>query len=132
MIIIGGIKRESQRPLAEMVTRPDSLIDARISPTFYDLLTPGRAEPYRLRADAILNQHGSRVNGAKGLMTARVLPCRRPRCCPCGSTAHQGLTHGVPMLEVPVKSCNKSGVVPFHVVGLNQRLEPSPGGPPAL
>ncbi len=40
VIIIGAaLTWESQRTLAELVTRPDFPLDARISPTFYDLLT---------------------------------------------------------------------------------------------
>ena len=39
IMIAGALAWESQRLLAEMVTRPEAPIDARISPTFYDLLT---------------------------------------------------------------------------------------------
>jgi len=40
IIIIGGaLSWESQRHLAELVTRPDRRVEAWVSPTFYDLLT---------------------------------------------------------------------------------------------
>ena len=39
VIILGGLAWESQRQLAELVTRPDSPVEGRISATFYDLLT---------------------------------------------------------------------------------------------
>jgi len=40
IIIIGGaLGWESQRHLAELVTRPDRRVEAWVSPTFYDLLT---------------------------------------------------------------------------------------------
>ncbi len=40
IIIIGGaLSWESQRHLAELMTRPDRRVEAWISPTFYDLLT---------------------------------------------------------------------------------------------
>jgi len=40
VIIIGGaLSWESQRHLAELVTRPDRRVEAWVSPTFYDLLT---------------------------------------------------------------------------------------------
>ena len=39
VIILGGLAWESQRQLAELVTRPDSPLEGRISATFYDLLT---------------------------------------------------------------------------------------------
>src|SRR3989475_4051091 len=39
IIIAGALAWESQRQLAELVTRADSPLEARISPTFYDLLT---------------------------------------------------------------------------------------------
>src|SRR5712692_3511925 len=39
IIIAGALAWESQRQLAELVTRADSPLEALISPTFYDLLT---------------------------------------------------------------------------------------------
>lgn len=39
IVIAGALAWDSQRMLAEMVTRPDAPIEARISPTYYDLLT---------------------------------------------------------------------------------------------
>jgi lipopolysaccharide/colanic/teichoic acid biosynthesis glycosyltransferase len=39
IIIAGALTWESQRVVAELVTRPEARLDARISPTFYDLLT---------------------------------------------------------------------------------------------
>ena len=39
IITAGALAWESQRGLAELVTRADSPLEARISPTFYDLLT---------------------------------------------------------------------------------------------
>src|SRR5260370_41544506 len=39
IIIAGALAWESQRQLAELVTRSDSPLEARISPTYYDLLT---------------------------------------------------------------------------------------------
>ena len=72
VIIIGGaLAWESQRLLAELVTRPDSPIEACISPTFYDLLTTS-VELSHIAYVPMLSLTHTRLSGvngvAKGLM----------------------------------------------------------------
>ena len=67
IIIGGGLAWESQRLLAEMVTRPDSPIDARISPTFYDLLTTS-AELSHIGYVPMLSLNHTRLSGVNGVV----------------------------------------------------------------
>ena len=62
IIIAGALAWESQRLLAEMVTRPDAPIEARISPTFYDLLTTS-AELTHIAYVPMLRLEHTRLSG---------------------------------------------------------------------
>ena len=75
IIIAGALAWESQRLLAEMVTRPDAPIDARISPTFYDLLTTS-AELSHVAYVPMLSLTHTRLSGLNSLAkTAMDLAC---------------------------------------------------------
>jgi lipopolysaccharide/colanic/teichoic acid biosynthesis glycosyltransferase len=62
IIIPGALAWDSQRLLAEMVTRPDSPLQARIAPTFYDLLTTS-AELNHIAYVPMLTLHQTRLSG---------------------------------------------------------------------
>lgn len=81
IIIAGALAWESQRELAELVTRADSPLEARIAPTFYDLLTTS-AELSHIGYVPMLRLIHTRLSGidefAKGSMErliAAVLLC---------------------------------------------------------
>ena len=128
IIIGGGLAWESQRLLAEMVTRPDSPIGARISPTFYDLLTTS-AELSHIGDVPMLSLNHTRLSGvngvAKGVMdrvgAAALLVLLLPVWVYWRIKAW---VRGVPMLEH--RSVLGVKGKPFNVVGLDQRLKPSP------
>ncbi|HTK40988.1 MAG TPA: sugar transferase [Gemmatimonadales bacterium] len=76
IIIIGGaLSWESQRHLAELVTRPDQRVEAWVSPTFYDLLTTS-TEMTHVGHVPLLYLYPTRLRGwgagAKGLIDAGV------------------------------------------------------------
>lgn len=62
IIIAGALAWDSQRHLAELVTRPDSPITAHISPTYYDLLTTS-ADLSHIAYVPVLTLHRSRLSG---------------------------------------------------------------------
>ena len=62
VIILGGLAWESQRQLAELVTRPDSPVEGRISATFYDLLTT-TAELSHVAYVPMLSLNRNRLSG---------------------------------------------------------------------
>lgn len=62
IIIAGALAWDSQRLLAELVTRPDSPITAHISPTYYDLLTTS-ADLSHIAYVPVLTLHRSRLSG---------------------------------------------------------------------
>ncbi len=62
VIILGGLAWESQRQLAELVTRPDSPVEGRISATFYDLLTTS-AELSHVAYVPMLSMNRNRLSG---------------------------------------------------------------------
>ena len=62
VIILGGLAWESQRQLAELVTRPDSPVEGRISATFYDLLTTS-AELSHVAYVPMLSLNRNRLSG---------------------------------------------------------------------
>jgi lipopolysaccharide/colanic/teichoic acid biosynthesis glycosyltransferase len=67
VIISNGLTWESQRLLAEIVTRPDSPIGARISATFYDLLTTS-AELSHVAYIPMLKLHRTRLYGVNAAL----------------------------------------------------------------
>lgn len=76
IIIIGGaLSWESQRHLAELVTRPDRRVEAWVSPTFYDLLTTS-TEMTHVGHVPLLYLYPTRLRGwgagAKGLIDSGV------------------------------------------------------------
>ncbi len=63
IVIIGGaLSWESQRYLAELVTRPDRHVEAWVSPTFYDLLTTS-TEMTHVGHVPLLFLHPTRLRG---------------------------------------------------------------------
>jgi len=62
VINLGGLAWESQRQLAELVTRPDSPVEGRISATFYDLLTTS-AELNHVAYVPMLSLNRNRLSG---------------------------------------------------------------------
>jgi lipopolysaccharide/colanic/teichoic acid biosynthesis glycosyltransferase len=69
VIIAGALAWDSQRMLAEMVTRPDAPIEARISPTYYDLLTTS-AELSEVGYVPMLTLHRTRLSGVNAFAKA--------------------------------------------------------------
>lgn len=69
IIIAGALAWESQRNLAELVTRPESPIVAHISPTYYDLLTTS-ADLSHVAYVPVLTLHRSRLSGMNALVKA--------------------------------------------------------------
>ena len=124
IIIAGALAWESQRLLAEMVTRPDSPIGARISPTFYDLLTTS-AELSHIAYVPMLSLSHTRLSGvngfAKGVMDLVGAGGLLLVCSPLWAYWRaKAWILGVPMLEHrPVLGVKGK---PFDVVGLNHRL----------
>ena len=128
IIIGGGLAWESQRLLAEMVTRPDSPIGARISPTFYDLLTTS-AELSHVGYVPMLTLNHTRLSGVngvvKGVMDRVGAGVLVVLLLPVWIYWRiKAWLRGVPMLERrPVLGVRGK---PFSVVGFDQRLDPSP------
>jgi lipopolysaccharide/colanic/teichoic acid biosynthesis glycosyltransferase len=128
IIIGGGLAWESQRLLAELVTRPDSPITARISPTFYDLLTTS-AELSHIAYVPMLSLNYTRLSGVNGVvkgvmdrlgagvLLALLLPGWLYWLI-------KAWVRGIPMLERRPVLGGKGR--PFHVVGLDRRLTSSP------
>jgi lipopolysaccharide/colanic/teichoic acid biosynthesis glycosyltransferase len=127
IIIAGALAWESQRLLAEMVTRPDSPIDARISPTFYDLLTTS-AELSHIAYVPMLSLAHTRLTGlngfAKGVMDLAGAGGLLLALSPLWAYWRvKAWILGVPMLDHrPVLGVKGK---PFDVVGLNHRLTQS-------
>lgn len=128
IIIAGALAWESQRQLAELVTRADSPLEARISPTFYDLLTTS-AELSHVGYVPLLRLMHTQLTGmnefAKWVMdrgVAVVLLCALlPAWCYWRLKAW---ALGVPMLaQQPVLGVQGRA---FDFVGLNRRLTQSP------
>jgi lipopolysaccharide/colanic/teichoic acid biosynthesis glycosyltransferase len=128
IIIGGGLAWESQRLLAEMVTRPDSPLDARISPTFYDLLTTS-AELNHIAYVPMLSLNHTRLSGvngvAKGVMDRVGAGVLLAVLLPMWAYWRvKAWVLRVPMLERrPVLGVKGK---PFNVVGLDPRLAQSP------
>src|SRR5439155_9196330 len=128
VIIMGGLAWESQRQLAELVTRPDSPLEGKISATFYDLLTTS-AELSHVAYVPMLSLNRNRLSGfnaatkrsldqsISGVMLLLLAPLFgywRVKAWICRS----------PMFEFqPVLgTCGR----PFRLAGLNVRLTCSP------
>jgi lipopolysaccharide/colanic/teichoic acid biosynthesis glycosyltransferase/nucleotide-binding universal stress UspA family protein len=128
IIIAGGLSWESQRLLAELVTRPDAPIEAHISPTFYDLLTTS-ADLSHIAYVPIITLHRARLSGVNALVKALVDMVLSGVLLLILSPAFafwrvRAWMLGVPMLyQVPVLGF--AGQT-FDVVGLNSRLVRSP------
>lgn len=69
IIIAGALAWESQRNMAELVTRPESPLVAHISPTYYDLLTTS-ADLSHVAYVPVLTLHRSRLSGMNALVKA--------------------------------------------------------------
>jgi lipopolysaccharide/colanic/teichoic acid biosynthesis glycosyltransferase len=128
IIIAGALAWESQRQLAELVTRADSPLEARISPTFYDLLTTS-AELSHIAYVPMLRLMHTRLSGinasVKLLMDRSVAAVLLMLLIPvwCYWRLKAWLL-GVAMLEQqPVLGVRGR---PFDLVGLNRRLTTSP------
>src|SRR2546426_4073976 len=128
IIIAGALAWESQRQLAELVTRADSPLEARISPTFYDLLTTS-AELSHIAYVPMLKLMHTRLSGINEFtkrvidrsVAAVLLLVLLPGWCYWRVKAW---LIGVPMLaQEPVLGVRAR---PFDVVGLNSRLTKSP------
>jgi len=128
IIIAGALAWESQRLLAEMVTRPDAPLDARIAPTFYDLLTTS-AELTHVAYVPMLTLSHTRLSGinafAKMVMDRVAAAVLLLALAPCWLWWRlKAWWLGVPMLEKRAVLGVKGK--PFNVVGLNQRLTAFP------
>jgi lipopolysaccharide/colanic/teichoic acid biosynthesis glycosyltransferase len=128
IIIAGALAWESQRQLAELVTRADSPLEARIAPTFYDLLTTS-AELSHVAYVPMLRLTHTRLSGinafAKRMLdrsvAAVLLGLLIPAWCYWRLKAW---FLDIPMLEQqPVLGVRGR---PFDVVGLDGRLTRSP------
>lgn len=128
IIIAGALTWESQRTLAELVTRPDFPLDARISPTFYDLLTTS-AELSHLAYVPMLTLVRSRLSGlnaaAKAVMDVLLSGLMLAALIPVWAVFRLlAWKRGVPMLvQDPVLGFGGRN---FEVVGLNRALTRSP------
>jgi lipopolysaccharide/colanic/teichoic acid biosynthesis glycosyltransferase len=128
IIIAGALAWESQRLLAEIVTQPDCPIAARISPTFYDLLTTS-AELSHIAYVPLLTLQRARLSGlnamAKSLVDRSVAAVLLLALVPVWTYFRIRATAlRVPMLlQHPVLGF--AGRT-FEVVGLNPRLTRSP------
>src|SRR6267378_760615 len=128
VIILGGLTWESQRQLAELVTRPDSPVEGRISATFYDLLTTSaelshvayvpmlslnrnRLSKFNAATKRFLDQS---LSGAMLLMLAPIFAYWRVKAWILTA----------PMIEsqTVLGTCGR----PFRLVGINSALTRSP------
>src|SRR6266851_3260747 len=128
VMIAGALTWESQRQLADLVVRPDSSIEVRISPTFYDILTTS-AELSYVAYVPILTLNRTRLSGinarAKVLMDGTMAVVLLGLLSPIwlywrlkASALH------VPMLvREPVLGIRRRH---FDLLGLNRRLTSSP------
>jgi len=128
IIIAGALAWESQRQLAELVTRADSPLEARISPTFYDLLTTS-AELSHVGYVPMLRLLHTRLSGINEFakrtldrsVAAVLLGVLMPAWCYWWFKAR---LLGVPVLDPqPVLGVRGRR---FNVLGLNARLTRSP------
>jgi lipopolysaccharide/colanic/teichoic acid biosynthesis glycosyltransferase len=128
ILIPGALAWDSQRMLAEMVTRPDSPIEARISPTYYDLLTTS-AELSEVAYVPMLTLRRARLSGLNAIIkdwldrvvAGLLLLVLSPAWLYWAAKAR---SRGVPMLRrEPVLGL---GGEPFDVVALNPALTTSP------
>jgi hypothetical protein len=128
IIIAGALAWESQRQLAELVTRADSPIAARIAPTFYDLLTTS-AELGDIAYVPMLRLIHTRLSGinesVKLLMERSVAAVLLILLIPCWCYWRlKAWLLGVAMLEhQPVLGMRGCA---FNIVGLNKSLTRSP------
>ena len=128
IIIAGALAWESQQLLAEMVTRPDAPIDARISPTFYDLLTTS-AELSHIAYVPMLSLTHTRLSGLNSLAktlvdqvcAATLLFLLSPLWAYWWARAR---ARAVPLFED--QEVLGVGGKPFRMVGLNPLLTRSP------
>lgn len=128
IIIAGALAWDSQRMLAEMVTRPESPIEARISPTYYDLLTTS-AELSEVGYVPMLTLHRTRLSGinafvksvADRLVAGALLILLAPAWV---YWTFKGRMRGVPAFErEPVLGLEGEQ---FTVFAVNQALTDSP------
>jgi lipopolysaccharide/colanic/teichoic acid biosynthesis glycosyltransferase len=128
IIIAGALAWESQRLLAEIVTRPDAPIEARISPTFYDLLTTS-AELTHVAYVPMLTLTHTRLSGLNGL--AKMIMDRLFAAVFLAGLAPlwaywrvKAWWLGSPMIEKRAVLGAKGKL--FNVVGLDSRITASP------
>jgi lipopolysaccharide/colanic/teichoic acid biosynthesis glycosyltransferase len=128
IIIAGALAWESQQLLGEMVTRPDAPIDARISPTFYDLLTTS-AELTHIAYVPMLSLTHTRLSGLNSLVKTAVdqlgAACALAVCLPLWAYWWlRARALRIPMFETQLVL--GVGGKPFRMVSLNPLLTRSP------
>lgn len=128
VIIAGALAWDSQRMLAELVTRPDAPVEARISPTYYDLLTTS-AELSEIAYVPMLTLHRTRLSGLNAfsknvvdrILAGSLLLALIPAWINWWLRAR---VRGIPMLaREPVLGLEGK---PFDVFALNPSLTASP------
>ena len=128
IIIIGGaLSWESQRHLAELVTRPDRRVEAWVSPTFYDLLTTS-TEMTNVGHVPLLYLHPTRLRGwgagAKGFVDAVVALLLVVALAPAWIYWWlKARARGIPMVDRQ-RVMSASGA--FELMGLHSGLVRSP------
>ncbi len=128
IIIANALSWESQREIAELVTSPAFPLDARLSPTFYDLLTTS-AELSHIGYVPMLTLQSTRLSGLnahlKNLVDVVVSGVLLLALAPLFLYWRaKAVMLGVPMLkQEPVLGV---GGRSFEVVGLHPRLTGSP------
>src|SRR3989475_7708271 len=132
IIIAGALAWESQRQLAELVTRADSPLEARISPTFYDLLTTS-AELSHIAYVPMLKLMHTRLSGINNFtkrvmdraVAAVLLVVLLPAWC-----YWRGKTWLVGVAMLAPEAGLGGGARPVGVVCLSGPPAKSPGRPP--
>jgi lipopolysaccharide/colanic/teichoic acid biosynthesis glycosyltransferase len=128
IIIIGGaLSWESQRYLAELVTRPDRRVEAWVSPTFYDLLTTS-TEMTHVGHVPLLFLYPTRLRGwgaaSKGVIDWAVAAALLAALAPAWIYWwFRARAAGVPMLDR--KQVMSAGGA-FELMGLNRAIVQSP------
>lgn len=128
IIISNALTWDSQRTLAELVTQPDAPLGARISATFYDLLTTS-ADLGHVAYVPMLTLHRTRLSGPNAVLKALVDHAFAATglalmALPTALLAFRARMRGVPLLSV-------ADAVGLHgrriaVLGFNPELVRSP------
>ena len=128
IIVADALSWESQRELAELVTSPSCPLDARLSPTYYDLLTTS-AELSHIAYVPMLTLQRTRLSGLNAFLKSAVdllvslvlLACLLPALLYWRMKARW---LGVPMLERQKVQGFRGRTL--EVLGLDKRLVKSP------